>query len=770
MALSISAGTVASIALATGLSAAASGPVAARGWADLPREPWRGCEQAVAAATGTGRAGDTGAAAPPPRDRVALQTRQRRLAAITIAEAEASPEREAVDACWRRLDGIWRADDVMRLDPAIDPGDWGADNPALETLAHGNYTRARHLVVTAIGKGETDLVVTDAFDPDVTVRYRAADGRPLESVFVRGGERKRYIAERPAGGLARELFVDVTRGGRVRLSIGSHQFYRPRSSVAKSGQDLAASDAFLISYNLENLAASRRGYDIVEQDAFFFLNNPKQDVFARVDPRRYSVDEKRIVPLGFTLVQEAAQGMVYRRALETSEQGIQTTLASAFGANVTIGDDTIRAGYRTAKEEARALSSGRTVARATAYSRAKLYALLVDHPYIVLSDAFVTAIEDARRRGERDPGLYRRIIERFGTHYAYAVTYGAAARVTRTLDEETFLKTRGTRSQSEAMAGAKVFGVDGEFNIARMRGRSTRSSGSFVKEGASFVGVGGNGSWDENGFAPGQTPYPILLDLRPLPELLSPMTFPGEPEVYVRVRERLEREIARYLKARSSPLSSDPFRPLPRGVAGDYRIVGSRNVNRFRTLDGGGFEVARLSGGQMGKKVVYRRGVEAGVYRRRGGGATYTRDPRGDAIVYRGANGSPVYLTRIADRNDPACATIARPASGNRGVIGKRVLGLYSESGRFEPDLLREFRSVGANGEWLQYRFRRGDGPWTAWSDWEEVTPGSYMPPGGSRVFTIRDGGQTIVWTAPGTAKPPLVLRRVADPPDTCAL
>lgn len=768
MARRISARSVAGLALSLGL-AAAHGPGSARGWVDLPREPWRGCEQAVAAAALPERVEEAGSAAAAPRDRVELQTRQRRLAAITVDEAEVSPEREAVDACWRRLDGIWRADDVTRLDMAIDAGDWGADNPALEALAHGNYTRARHLVIAAPGGGEDALIVSDAFDPDLAVRFEAADALLLDRVLVRGGERKRYVAAAPGNPLGRELFVDVTRSGLVRISIGSHQFYRPRSSVAKSGQDLAASDAFLISYNLENLAASRRGYDIIEQDAFFFLNNPKQDVFAQVDPRRYSVDEKRIVPVGFTLVQEAAQGMVYRRALETTEESVQTTLASAFGANVTLGDDTVRAGYATAKEEARALSSGRTVARATAYSRAKLYALLVDHPYIVLSDAFVTAIEDARRRGDSDPGLYRRIVERFGTHYPYAVTYGAAARVTRTLDEESFLETFGSSSRSDVMAGAKLFGVDGEFSLSRMRGRTTSSAGSFVREGASFVGVGGNGSWDENGFAPGQTPYPILLDLRPLHELLSPMTFPGEPEVYGRVRDRLEQEIIRYIESRSGSLSSDPFRPLPRGIEGDYRLLGGSAVNRFWPLEGGAFEVARLTGGNPGERFVYRRTGQAHVYRRQGQASTYTHDPRGDAFVFRGADGTPIYLTRVADRGDPSCATLLDPALGSGAMVGTRALGVYSESGRYEADLVREFRTVGAESEWLQYRFRRGSGPWTAWSDWEEVTPGAYMPPGGSRVFTIRDGGETIVWTAPGTAKPSLVLRRVADVPANCA-
>lgn len=764
------------------------------GWSQLPGSVYRGCEEAVAArapATDSATATANASATPPsgaavPRDRIAVQAEGRRLASFSIDEAEAQGDKAVVDACWRRLDGVWRADDVITLDPAVDPQDWAADNPALRDLSHGNYTRPQHVIVSAPDDPERALVVADVFNPEAVVTFVAADALTFDQVLVRGGARKRYVAQAGTGRanpIGSELFVDVTRSGQVRIEIGRRQFYRPRSNVAKSNQELPTSDVFLISYNLENMTASRRGYDVIQQDAFFFLNNPKREVFAPVDPRRYTIDEKRIVPLGLTLIQEPVQGMVYRNTLETSEEAVQTTAARSFGQNVSfstpafdlgpakIAENKVWAGYKSAQEESRALSQRRQVARATAFSRSKLYTLVIDHPYAVLSDSFVTAIDDALRRGKREPDLYRRIIERFGTHYPYAVTYGAAAKVTRTLDEESYLETFGNRRESEKSGGAAIFGVAGEFSLGKMTGRSTSNAGTFVKEGASFVAVGGNGSWNESGFAPGQTPYPILLDLRPLHELLSPLTFPGEPEIYVGVRERLKQEIALYLFQNSAPPSTAPFRPLPRGIEGAYRIVGTNEVNRFWPSGEGGFEVARLTQGQPAQRFAFRRTGGAQVYLRQDGSAgSYTYYPSADALAFGKGSGTPTYLTKITDPSAPECQTLEPLDDATRAVIGGRVHGIYSEDGKFDPALIREFRSVGKAHEWLQFRYRTASGAWSQWTDWRERTPGSYMPVGGSNVFTVRDGGKAILFTAPGNpGTRPLMLYRVSNPPEQCA-
>jgi len=76
-----------------------------------------------------------------------------------------------------------------------------------------------------------------------------------------------------------------------------------------------------------------------------------------------------------------------------------------------------------------------------------------------------------------------------------------------------------------------------------------------------FVALGGNGSWDQSGFATGDTPYPILLDLRPLDELLNPMNFPGEPEVYEKARAGLRAAIENYMNGKRNLLSAESMLP-----------------------------------------------------------------------------------------------------------------------------------------------------------------------------------------------------------------
>ena len=93
-------------------------------------------------------------------------------------------------------------------------------------------------------------------------------------------------------------------------------------------------------------------------------------------------------------------------------------------------------------------------------------------------------------------------------------------------------------------------------------GSVSGTSGTIGSEGATFVAVGGNGSWDQNGYGTGSTPYPILLDLRPIDELLNPMNFPGEPQVYETVRQNLRRAILSHLR-RAAPRELNRLASLP---------------------------------------------------------------------------------------------------------------------------------------------------------------------------------------------------------------
>jgi hypothetical protein len=202
------------------------------------------------------------------------------------------------------------------------------------------------------------------------------------------------------------------------------------------------------------------------------------------------------------------------------------------------------------------MQSNQTKAQAVGYSRQKKYALVLDHAYTKLSPSFLDAVENARRNFR-----YQALIDRFGTHYPYAVTYGANARMTMDLDEDGYATRIAESTSFSANAGATIYGASGEVNVSEQAGKSTGMKGTMAEEKVTFVAVGGNGSWDQAGYSAGEDHYPILLDLRPISELLNPMNFPGEPDIYVTVRRNLQTAIERHLASfpRKDPISSEDW-------------------------------------------------------------------------------------------------------------------------------------------------------------------------------------------------------------------
>jgi len=506
-----------------------------------------------------------------PRDRVHQRAgatvdriTQRAFASFSMDDLDRGVPDQMAKLCWARLDGVWRETGQVSLDRSIDVDDtWGSDVPELTTMAIGTYTTPGYLVIAAGSDSERVLRLKNGLTGDAEVEFRSNDGVSLTDVLRRGGKTKTYRASARFD-YGQELVLDVTRTGRVRITIGDASFLRPSPGVSRAtmASQIAADDSFLLNYNLDNLAASRRGYDIVTQDPFFLLQNTKAEVFAKVDPKKYYITERRTVPIGLSLVQEVSQGAVYRKSLASSEREIQQTVQHAFGANLqgagVMGGVPVAAsaGFDASRSAMNGMRQSQSVAQAIAFSRSKQYALVVDHPYITLSDAFVDAVEDARRHGR-----YETLIERFGTHFAYAVTYGAAAKVTQSFTEKSYTERASRDVGFGVNGGASVFGIGGSAHVSKLTGKSTSTSGTIGNEGATFVAVGGNGSWDQNGYSAGTTPYPILLDLRLLHELLNPMNFPGEPEIYVTVRRNLERAVSTYLAQYASSLSAESLLP-----------------------------------------------------------------------------------------------------------------------------------------------------------------------------------------------------------------
>ncbi len=545
---------------------------------------------------------------------------------FSLKQVESSEQATAEKDCWSRLDGIWREESEISLDRNKDPQGWAGTSAMQLSIANGNFTTPSYIVVKPSDNPDQLLTISSVLDPVWTKTFESTTDVPLSEVLNIRGPVKTYRAGRRGS-----LSIDVSLSGYVRLRLDGRVYLRPKPGVTKAvaEQQTPADDAFLVSYTMENMVASRRGYDVVSQDPFFLMQNPKSEVFAQVDRRNYIIEERRIVPMGLTLHKIDAQGTVYRKDLSTSEQDTQKTNAHSFGANLSGSGKVLglgveaAAGYDHAKSSTQSMRQSSTVAQATGIARVKQYALIVDHPYVTLSEGFVDLVEDARRHGSYEP-----IIRRFGTHYSYATTYGAIGKMTQNFSQtslEKSLSKEEKKSFNTSLSVSNPVGASmtGSGYYSNTQASTQGSRNVSENERSEFIAAGGNGSWNENGFSAGQTPYPILLDLRPIHELLNPINFPDEPEVYTEVRSQLAKATRRYISAKAGRLSgqslvarfASPPPPAPTGPSARQFVKAltykGGQVSYFRTLrkvPKSKFRICLINNTGQPKSVVWTQG------------------------------------------------------------------------------------------------------------------------------------------------------------------
>ncbi|MEO0590926.1 MAG: MAC/perforin domain-containing protein, partial [Pseudomonadota bacterium] len=459
-------------------------------------------------------------------------------ASVTRARVTASQDVDedmdiaaAIEAgdCRFRLDGIWTEDLPLALDTSIEiDGFSSMSGGSLDpSLLHGTFVTPRTLMIEAEDDASL-LTIRDATDPQNVVTAREEDETPLADVFTAGGTRKSYLlnkslsSETAGTSSPQRIGVDVTRTGRVRIRIEGTNYYRPTTD-AFDDKESKSTNAWMIERNLDNLDASLKGYDAYEQDLFQLNKNSKGRVFEAADPEQYTITEKRTVPLGFKLVPEGAQGSVRSSKLIRTEREYQRTVAISLGAKVGFESEAasaaVGADYTESKTEGMRKANARSVMNG--YSRHKIYALVLDQPFVRLSDEFVDAIDDARRYGR-----YDELIERFGTHYPYAVTYGSAAKMHAEFEESQLNEWQSKAQDINGNAAAAIGGFGVSISAGRFEENRDEKSLLNSTQYEEFQAVGGTGSWNQDGFGSG-TPYPILADIRPLYQLLSPLNFPG---------------------------------------------------------------------------------------------------------------------------------------------------------------------------------------------------------------------------------------------------
>jgi hypothetical protein len=482
----------------------------------------------------------------------------REFQGFSLEEAAAANDERFADACWSRIDGVWREQMRVTFDMSADPRGWTAENPALAALAHGNYTTPDYIIVPNGPDLDRQFQLQNVHGENQL--FKSNDGISIAEALRDPSKPKTYIGVL-IDGSERRLILSLTHSGLARMTLDGRDYYRPRTESTRAARAAQADskDPFVVGYNPKNLRASRQGYDLVTQNPDqFMLNGGKLDIFEKPRSADYEISEQLTVPLGLTLIEEGLQGFVHYSTLVSSEAEAQTAVSSSFGVNVEVRQAAPGAGvggaigYSEAKSEMNAMKASHSVSAINAYQRFKKYALVRDMPFSRLSREFVDALMDAKRDGD-----YGRIIANFGTHYPYAVTYGAAGRLATYVTEDGLTENYGSFAKKDGSASMSVGPgtVSGNISQSMSNRHGVSSTTSLGK--TTFVAVGGNGSWNENGFVAGDAPYPILMDLRPIDELLNPINFPDNPEMFLAARDELAKAIIGYMGPKAAEVSNE---------------------------------------------------------------------------------------------------------------------------------------------------------------------------------------------------------------------
>ncbi len=435
-----------------------------------------------------------------------------------------------------------------------------------EPLTNASFVNPKHVSIVASADGSS-LTINDAIAKDSSMEATSSDGVPLADAMVPLGKRKTYTFT--SGGETKQAFLDVMQSGRVRLQIDGVNFFRPGAEAMQAATE-RSDDAWMIDRNLDNLSASLRGYNIVEQDPMKLNVNNKGEIFARAAATEYSVVEKRTVPLGLKLVPHGEGGSVTGTRMIRSSREFQQTVGMNMGLNVGVGLGKAAgasAGAQFAYDRTTGMRSETESSFSWGYARHKEYSLVQDQPFSRLSEEFVDAIYAAHRFGEYDA-----LVEKFGTHFPYAVTYGSGLVMWNEFSSQTLANWQEQGFSLDTQAAVAMKGLEVEATQGIEHRTKEQSEAVNSREDGKIENVGGNGSFSAEGFSSAK-PYPIMADLRPLHLLLNPLNFPDSPEIYSEAREKLQQAIDRYLASNDLPLTDDvPALPTS-NLPGQKRIV-----------------------------------------------------------------------------------------------------------------------------------------------------------------------------------------------------
>jgi hypothetical protein len=541
----------------------------------LPNRMELACSNAAADATTT--------SGPDPKSVIQARAKgvvlQRQFAAIQLDETQAAAAAQkfgrSIDACRFTIDGVWTTLDPIVPNDALGellPGNVTSDSNTL--ISNGNYTSREYLIISNSADADNQIALMDALGDGTKLFLNSTDGISMgdllaqklpvstEKVFSGRGASVR-VRLAPA---FRQIQIFVNRNGETK------QFYRP--TIKTSNQPVPINDTFVISMTLDNIAAAYRGYDITRDDPFFINNNraamwpifqaANNLGYERVEPVvAYELTEKQAVPVGIFYVPDGGSGMISTDTLITSGTEYQKSVSSSYGASLGYGKSPTESQANAGKKavgasiavdvtnsNTKGMREGSTAGMAWGKAITKKYATVVNHAYGQLTTDFIDDLYDAANTGN-----FSTFIKRYGTHYAYAVTYGQASRSEETFDQQTTADWASSNFSVSVKLAGEAKGVSGSASYSRSEDTSNSSNlDTSIKKSTLVSTCTGAAVGNAQ---QGEKDCPVLLDLRPIYELVSPMYFPDSNEWVYNTRRQLTSAVEQYLAWRASSIEYD---------------------------------------------------------------------------------------------------------------------------------------------------------------------------------------------------------------------
>jgi hypothetical protein len=425
----------------------------------------------------------------------------------------------------------WRPRYSDTADPVLAPIDCSVgDQECVEE--HGTFIADRFLRVTQAPEGS--LVMFSDGDLSATIAARK-DQPSIFDVTLNGGGRATLHWGSVDCGDEEACFEISGTTDPTRLADGA---YVPVVQLAPNDPGKVGNLTLQSRFGSvpANMDLAGHCYDITKMgvDTFTDQQGCGQQIFKRfseMGPYEYSdrsfgTDQNVAIPYGWKYLPILTTFGGNRSTLQESADDVMNSHERSIGANVSVGLGPVT--FSVSHNETTKSRIEDMYARKLTYSTYRYiktdFSLVVDKANAQLAPPFYNAILEQSQRETPD---FSTVIEIFGTHYAYATTMGERGRLISTISEENVSKLH---DQGIDVSTTVSVGVsEGEFSASG--GVSVGSKDENLQKMASTLGEDFGSYFCEGGLsctgkdASGSVVVPVLLDLRPLSDLLAPPFF-----------------------------------------------------------------------------------------------------------------------------------------------------------------------------------------------------------------------------------------------------